>query len=88
MAERRRCREKATSFVTALRLNLETYGFTYRKWGGRQRCEPGDWIVDNDGGIYTVDADVFPRTYRPVGSGLCVKVMPAELRSLKLEARL
>lgn len=76
MGQRRRYRKKATSVVTAVRLDLDTDGFTYRKWGGVQRCKPGDWIVDNAGDIYTVDADVFARTYRPVSPGLYVKVTP------------
>ena len=50
--------------VAAVRLALETTGLVYRKWGGRQRAKKGDWIVDNDGDVYTVDAAVFRRTYR------------------------
>ena len=66
MSERRRYRKKTTSSVTAVHLDLDTTGFTYRKWGAEQRCKQGDWIVDNDGDVYTVDADVFARTYRRV----------------------
>ena len=51
--------------VAAVRLSLETDGLVYRKWGGVQRAKQGDWIVDNDGDVYTVDAQVFERTYRP-----------------------
>ena len=50
--------------VAAVRLALDTDGLVYRKWGGEQRAKAGDWIVDNDGDVYTVDADVFARTYR------------------------
>jgi hypothetical protein len=62
--------------VAAVRLSLDTAGLVYTKWGGEQRAKPGDWIVDNDGDVYTVDADVFERTYRPVadrGPGAYVK---------------
>jgi hypothetical protein len=62
--------------VAAVRLALETDGLVYRKWGGEQRAKPGDWIVDNDGDVYTVDADVFARTYRSTGTGAYVKTTP------------
>ena len=51
--------------VAAVCLSLDTDGLVYRKWGGQQRAKQGDWIVDNDGDVYTVDAEVFARTYRP-----------------------
>jgi hypothetical protein len=50
--------------VAAVRLALDTEGLVYRKWGGQQHAKPGDWSVDNDGDVYTVDAGVFARTYR------------------------
>ena len=59
--------------VAAVRLSLDTDGLVYRKWGGEQRAKPGDWLVDNDGDVYTVDADVFARTYRQTGTGAYVK---------------
>ena len=62
--------------VAAVRLALETDGLIYRKWGGEQRAKAGDWIVDNDGDVYTVDADVFARTYRSTGPGAYVKTTP------------
>jgi hypothetical protein len=62
--------------VAAVRLSLDTDGLVYRKWGGEQRAKPGDWIVDNDGDVYTVDADAFARTYRQVGKGAYVKTTP------------
>jgi hypothetical protein len=62
--------------VVAVRLALETDGLVYRKWGGEQRAKPGDWIADNDGDVYTVDADVFARTYRQTGPGTYVKTTP------------
>jgi hypothetical protein len=59
-----------------VRLALETDGFVYRKWNGDQHAKPGDWIVDNDGDVYTVDADVFARTYRKTATGSYVKTTP------------
>ena len=76
MSERRRYKKKASSFVTAVRLDLETEGFTFRKWGAEQRCKRGDWVVDNDGDVYTVDADIFARTYRRLSPGVYVKTTP------------
>jgi hypothetical protein len=62
--------------VIAVRLLLDTDGFFYQKWRGKQHAKPGDWIVDNDGDVYTVDADVFARTYSPTGPGTYVKTTP------------
>ncbi|HRO59286.1 MAG TPA: hypothetical protein PK177_08995 [Burkholderiaceae bacterium] len=76
MGERRRYRRKPDQFVVAVRLNLDTDGFAYRKWGGEQRCKAGDWLVDNDGDVYTVAADVFERTYRNRGPGQWIKTTP------------
>jgi len=42
---RRRYEKNPTSFVTAVQLDLDTDGFTYRKWGHGQRCKRGDWLV-------------------------------------------
>ena len=76
MGNRRRYRKKADKFVVAVQLDLDTEGFTYRKWGAEQRCKQGDWIVDNYGDIYSVDAEVFAKTYRKTGDGIYVKTTP------------
>ncbi len=76
MSERHRYRRRPDRPVVAVRLLLETGGFDYRKWGGQQHCKPGDWLVDNEGEVYTVDAATFERTYRPVGKGTYVKSTP------------
>jgi hypothetical protein len=60
--------------VTAVRLDLDTDGFTYLKWGGTQRCKRGDWLVNNQGDVYTIDAQTFERTYQMVSPGLYEKV--------------
>ena len=62
--------------MVAVRLALDTDGLVYRKWGSEQRAKQGDWIVDNQGDVYTVDADVFARTYRQTGPGIYVKATP------------
>jgi hypothetical protein len=62
--------KKANQFVIAVRLDLEMDSLKYRKWGGLQRAKSGDWLVDNQGDVYTVDAKTFARTYRPLlGAG-------------------
>jgi hypothetical protein len=73
---RRRYVRRPDRPVAAVRLSLETDGLVYRKWGGEQRAKPGDWIVDNDGDVYSVDAESFARTYREVATGAYVKTTP------------
>ncbi len=66
-------RRKSTTTVTAVQLDLDMDGFTYRKWGGEQRCKPGDWVVNNGSDVYTVDKKSFERTYRMVSPGVYEK---------------
>jgi hypothetical protein len=61
---RRRYRPRADRFVVAVQLKLDTPGLAYRKWGHDQHAQANDWLVDNDGDVYTVAADSFARTYR------------------------
>ena len=69
-------RRRERTFVTAVRLDLNTDGFTYLKWGDTQRCKQGDWLVNNQGDVYTIDAQTFERTYQMVSPGLYEKVAP------------
>jgi hypothetical protein len=73
---RRRFLPRPDHTVVAIRLPLDSDGLVYRKWGGHQKAKPGDWLVENDGDVYTVDAGVFARTYRPAGRGIYVKTAP------------
>ncbi len=66
-------RRKQKATVTAVQLDLDTDGLTYRKWGATQRAKRGDWLVNNGGDVYTVDADTFARTYRYTRDGLYEK---------------
>ena len=68
--------KKTTSLVLAVRLDLETDGFPYQKWGGTQPCKAGGWLVNNDGNVYTVDRETCARTYRAVSPGAYEKVAP------------
>ncbi len=72
----RQYRRRERTFVTAVRLDLDTEGFTYQKWDGTQRCKRGDWLVNNRGDVYTIDADTFECTYQMVSPGLYEKVAP------------
>ena len=72
----RRYRRRERTAVVAVRLDLDTEGFTYEKWGGTQRCKRGDWIVTRDDDTYTVDADAFERTYRQLTPGVYEKIAP------------
>lgn len=75
MNELREYRRRPGTTVTAVKLDLDTEGFTYRKWGGLQRCRAGDWIVEGGrGGVHTVAGHVFERTYRRVRQGVYEKV--------------
>jgi hypothetical protein len=76
MANRLKYQKKTDQFVIAVKLDLQTEGFTYRKWGAEQRCKSGDWLVDNNGDVYTIDSEVFNRTYRNIGPGTYVKTTP------------
>jgi hypothetical protein len=73
---RRRYRTKPGHSIVAIQLNLDMPGFAYHKWGAEQRGRTGDWLVDNHGDVYTVDAAVFARTYRPTGVGTYIKSTP------------
>jgi len=75
---RRRYVRRPDKPVVAIRLDLDTDGLVYRKWDDEQRAKKGDWLVDNDGDVYTVDAASFERTYRKTdaGPGAYVKTTP------------
>ena len=69
-------RRKANQAVTAVQLSLEFDVFSYVKWGDTQRAKSGDWLVDNEGDIYTVAADTFASTYRQISPGRWMKFAP------------
>lgn len=73
---RHRYRRKPDQFVVAVQLKLDTPGFSYQKWGHSQQCQAQDWLVDNQGDVYTVAADSFAQTYRQISPGCYVKHAP------------
>ncbi len=76
MGNLRRYRKKDDQFVVAVQLDLDTEGFIYRKWGADQQCKQKDWVVDNNGDVYSVDREVFEKTYRKLEPGIYVKTTP------------
>lgn len=76
MSGRRKYIKKTSQFVVAVRLDLDTKGLEYFKWGARQRAKRGDWLVDNNGEVYTVDARTFSRTYKRLRAGVYLKTTP------------
>lgn len=76
MQQRRRYYKQPEYAVTAVQLILDTSGFNYRKWGAEQRCKQGDWLIDNNGEIYSVDAESFAKSYRQISPGRFIKTTP------------
>lgn len=89
MDKRQEYVKRASQFVIAVQVDLETDGFTYKKWGSTQTCKRGDWLVHNNGDSYTVDRDTFARTYKQTSPGTYIKVTPvwAEVASEAGEVR-
>ena len=73
MSNLKKYRKKPSAYITAVQLNLETEGFTYRKWGAVQTCNPGDWVVNNAGDTYTISRESFAKTYQQVSPGVYYK---------------
>ncbi len=69
-------RKKAEKFIVAVQLDLDTEGFEYEKWGSKQKCKKGDWLVKNGTEIYTIDQEVFKKSYKEVSDGKFVKIIP------------
>jgi hypothetical protein len=74
MAGRRKYFKRAGTPVVAVqldldKLDLDTCGFAYHKWGSEQWCRAGDWIVNNGGeGQNRNSSSVSGRSRRPVTS--------------------
>lgn len=75
-SRRQRFVKRADQSVVAVQLPLDGSGFSYEKWGGTQTAKAGDWLVNNAGDTYTVDAETFARTYEQVGTGKYIKTAP------------
>ncbi|MEO5733055.1 MAG: hypothetical protein ABIN96_12090 [Rubrivivax sp.] len=73
---RKRYKRRPERAVTAVQMTLDFDGLSYTKWGGSQRGKRGDWLVDNQGDVYTVDADSFAATYSQQSPGRWLKTAP------------
>ncbi len=88
MSELRKYVRRVDTSVTAVQLDLDTDGFTYRKWDGVQTASAGDWLVNNGGDIYTVERATFERTYRMVSPGVYLKVQPVWARVADVDGKI
>jgi hypothetical protein len=68
-------RKRETQRVTAVQINLDLVEgvMRYRKWGDAQTAKQGDWLVNNNGESYTVDAEVFANDYQETSVGQYMK---------------
>lgn len=73
MGDKLKYRKKPTEAIVAVQLDLDTDGFTYQKWGGTQVCRKGDWLVNNNGSIYTINRETFDTTYTEISPGMYQK---------------
>ena len=73
---RHKYRKRDDQYVIAVQINLDSKGFEYRKWGAIQKCRPGDWLVNNAGETYTIDQNVFEKTYEKIEDGKYIKITP------------
>lgn len=60
--------------IIAVQIDLVCEGLEYHKWGAVQRCQAGDWLVNNAGNTYTVAKDYFASHYRRVSPGVYEKI--------------
>lgn len=74
MQPRKRYQKRPNIHVTAVQLDLNFERFQHEKWGDTQSCKQGDWLVNNDGDIYTVDKEYFRDHYQRISPGLYKKV--------------
>ncbi|MCP4366959.1 MAG: hypothetical protein GY797_22380, partial [Deltaproteobacteria bacterium] len=74
MAKRICYLKKSGNHVTAVRMDLIFDEFTYEKWDASQHGKPGDWLVNNNNDVYTVDNDYFRKNYKYVSPGVYEKI--------------
>ncbi|SMX29505.1 hypothetical protein TRP8649_03641 [Pelagimonas phthalicica] len=69
----KRYRRREMTTVIAVQIALDTEGFSYKKWGDVQVARAGDWLVNNNGNAYTIDREIFEKTYSQVSDGVYEK---------------
>lgn len=86
---RQRYRKRQQKIVLGVQLDLDTAGFSYNKWGSKQTCKAGDWLVNNNGDCYTISKESFSKTYEEFAPGQYIKTAPVwakqALRNGKIE---
>lgn len=55
-------------------MDLPFESFCYNKWGSKQTAKPGDWLVNNEGDVYSVDKEYFRNHYQIISQGIYEKV--------------
>lgn len=75
-------KKKARQAIHAIQIDLDLISFNYRKWDDIQTCKSGDWLVENNGDVYTIDQQVFADTYRQTGPASYQKVAPVWARQV------
>lgn len=73
---RKKYKRKYFDPVVAIRINLDTPGLIYEKWGGGQVGKQGDWLIQKGKEVYTIDSESFSKTYKKVSQGLYIKKAP------------
>lgn len=61
--------KKGTVVAVQINLDLKDGVFKFEKWGDTQTAKKGDWLINNNGEIYTCDNKVFQDTYREATKG-------------------
>ena len=60
--------------IVAVQLNLDIEGLHYQKWGDQQFAKKGDWLVNNNGSVYSIDNTAFTHSYQLVSPGQYQKI--------------
>jgi len=74
MQTRKRYKKRPKFYVIAVQFDLDFDVFKFQKWGGNQKCKPGDWLINNDGDVYTVDKEYFRNHYQMISPGVYNKI--------------
>lgn len=76
--------KKLAAKIYAIPMDFEESELHYQKWGSQQRAKQGDWLVYNDGDVYTVEQESFAQTYQNVDGCTYLKNAPvwAEIASI------
>ena len=70
--------KRKPNLVSAIQLRFDTDNieclFKYNKWGDTQSCKPNDWVIENNGEVYTIDNESFQNTYQAITPGRYSKI--------------